>query len=120
MDKINQEISNISNITKNKFQQIGNDIENTDFTNNNISNTSSKDISIKSEFEINEKTCEQNCNCDICYSKQPNNIINHINNNNFSEFKSVSLKNPDQLDIVVEKDNKQACCLIYNNNCLIF
>ena len=93
MDKINNELNNI-----NKHNN-----EN-DNNNNNI---------IKLE-ECQNNQCDVNCRCENCQNKYPE------NNNNFANFQTVSFKNPDQVDIVVEHDKKQACCVIYNNNCIIF
>lgn len=126
MDKINKEINNISNITNSKFQALnGSESTGNNTINNQIHNnyeTNHNEISSKTELETNNRNvCDHNCRCDSCNAKPQDNTTNHTNNkNNFAEYQTVSFKNPEQLDIVVEKDNKQACCLIYNNNCIIF
>ena len=128
MDKINQEINNISNIPNSKFQANGYDsvVNNINKDQNNCDYNRPNDFSTKTELEIHKgNVCDRDCKCDNCNAKpQENNNnptnSNHLNNNNFVEYRTVSFKNPEQLEILVEKDKKQACCLIYNNNCVIF
>jgi len=129
MDKINQEINNISIGTNNKFQAVnGNDngsVDNINSNNNNQnlcnSNTNNKEISSKTEIEVNKANiCDHSRKCDNCNQTKPSDITKDGTNNNFNDFKTVSFKTPEQLDIIVEKDSKQACCLIYNNDCIIF
>lgn len=126
MDKINEEINTISNLANSKFQANGNDKDSSKVNNNNNNQICNNFISngnqTKRDVETNKGySCDRDCKCNNCYNKQQDNSNFHLDNhNNFAECNAVSFKNPEQLDIVVEKDNKQACCLIYNNNCLIF
>jgi len=129
MDKINQEINIISNETNNKFQAVnGNDngkVDNINSNNNNQnlcnSNTNNNDISSKTQMEVNKANiCDHSRSCDNCIKTKPSDITKDDTNNNFVDNKTVSFKTPEQLDIIAEKDSKQACCLIYNNDCIIF
>jgi len=109
MDKINNEINNIkySKIEENKIYKETND----NIQNNNVvdnQHIKSHQYEIKKEKNIN---CDSNCKCERCLLKKAE--------KNFQQHKTVSFKNHDQLDILVEHDKKQACCVIYNNNCSI-
>lgn len=103
MDKINNEINNITQ----KHAANKNDMSDSYNNSNNINNNSS---------DLIHNGCDANCKCDVCLSKANSESVN----NNFQNYQTVSFKNNEQVDIVVEHDKKQACCVIYNNNCLIF
>lgn len=110
MDKINNEINNIKNskIDENNIHKDSNTNQNNNY--NSISNNQIKNSNFEFDKEKN-LNCDANCKCEKCLPKKPE--------NNFQQYKTLSFKNHDQVDILVEHDKKQACCVIYNNNCSI-
>lgn len=104
MDKINNEINNIKNT------QLENEIKN-DHKYLEPKNDNNQATNQTSEAEKEKNIlCESYCICENCVRNKPENKL----------YKTVSFKNHDQVDILVEHDKKQACCVIYNNNCCIF
>ena len=91
MDKINKELNNLNNQSKNK---------------------------------INIDGCPENCNCDICTSKNQeiNTCLEKTENDlNFPSNHTVSFKNKEIPEVSLEKDKYNSCCVFNNNNtCLIF
>ncbi len=107
MDKIYYEINNIN------INRIDNNNNTSTVNNETITNCCNQCYNlIPNQEKENNLICESNCKCEKCIQSNPE--------NNFQNYETVSFKNPDQVDIMIEHDKKQACCVIYNNNCCIF
>lgn len=112
MDKINNEINNLNNKNLNNSNNNNYSIQSNEKTLNNENSHNSDDNAFNTNKNL--AICDPNCKCESC-------VIKPISDtNNFQNCHAVSFKNPEQIDILVEHDKKQACCVIYNNNCIIY